>query len=226
MSGVDQSTPPDSQADEGSQATQTVDDPEDYRQQTRLKGILETRERVLERRRDASELYHFGEIDQSTRNTIIRNAVEEYILEVEHLLRDLGSPQTPTGRVDEDSLDVSKDYWTSVHLGTMEFPGDKNLVFNGLKSILDATEILEVQWYEQTEDEVEGQGKTLERWRGQIRQDILVNAYRQTNGFLYELGMDLQTNPDDGDAAFEYTDILEEGPPSGEAPSPTRGEAD
>jgi len=43
--------------------------------------------------------------------------------------------------------------------------------------------------------------------------DVSVRAYRQINKFLAEVGLDADMEGDTEEAEFDYSDILEEGPP-------------
>lgn len=57
----------------------------------------------------------------------------------------------------------------------------------------------------------------------------LLRVFSAANRFYARVGMDLELEEEDGDAGFDYTDILEEGPPSnGEAPQikPDGGDMD
>jgi hypothetical protein len=42
--------------------------------------------------------------------------------------------------------------------------------------------------------------------------------FSAANRFFAQVGMDLELTEDKGDAGFDYSDILEEGPPGGDAP--------
>jgi len=53
---------------------------------------------------------------------------------------------------------------------------------------------------------------------------ISIRYYSAANRFYARVGMDLELSEDDGDAGFEYSDILEEGPP-GTGEKPEIGEA-
>jgi hypothetical protein len=51
-----------------------------------------------------------------------------------------------------------------------------------------------------------------------VRVTTSLRVFQIANRAYAELGMDLEVAEDEGDAGFDYSDILEEGPPEGNAP--------
>jgi len=51
-----------------------------------------------------------------------------------------------------------------------------------------------------------------------VRVTTSLRVFQIANKAYANLGMDLEVAEDDGDAGFDYSDILEEGPPEGDAP--------
>jgi len=47
---------------------------------------------------------------------------------------------------------------------------------------------------------------------------VVMQYFSGANRFFARVGMDLQLKENEGDAGFDYSDILEEGPPGGDAP--------
>lgn len=183
-----------------------VPDPDGFRQQRRMKDILEARKRVLEKRREASELYHFGEIDEETRNTILRSAVEEFIIETEGLMKDCDTNRqyfhTAQPVLDEDGDQVATDDGDpavkyGVRLGDMQLPSGTVREFHGLESIISAENPLSDRWIEVNDGHVGGRSETVETATLQIDERVLLNAYRTVNAFLLEIGMDLDTEEDE-----------------------------
>lgn len=161
-----------------------VPDPDGYRQQRRIKDILDARKRVLEKKRDAEELYHlrkgFGEF---TRDTLLRNAVGEYISEIEWLARD-------------PDVEVSHDYWREVKLGTQHLPNGETIEFRGLESIPNTPDPIVVRWQEQGASHTGGADAVPQQATAQIDKGILMNGFRWANGFLADLGVKLELEKD------------------------------
>lgn len=159
-------------------------DPEEYSQRRRLKRIHDARERVIEKRWDAVRGLHTGELTEYGAKSLIRYAVEDYIMEAERPLRSLSKPDSN----DEDD----RDYWDGVQLGQQTAPG-LGIVdnFEGLQSILDAPDplVYEYTTTEQTIDyRVEETTKTVTI---QIDPEILMAAYRHVNDALGDYGLDI-----------------------------------
>jgi len=57
-----------------------------------------------------------------------------------------------------------------------------------------------------------------EKHRTAVRVTTALRVFQVANRAYSELGMDLEVAEDEGDAGFDYSDILEEGPPGGDAP--------
>lgn len=64
-----------------------IKDASDYKQHRRIKAILDARDRVLDQRRRGMDFLYEGEINQMTFETIVRNAVEDYLIESEFKVR-------------------------------------------------------------------------------------------------------------------------------------------
>ena len=61
--------------------------------------------------------------------------------------------------------------------------------------------------------------------RGYLSPQALMKMFGAANRFYAKVGLDLELEEDDGDAGFDYSDILEEGPP-GSGTSPPQIETD
>lgn len=64
------------------------------------------------------------------------------------------------------------------------------------------------------EHTAEGKKKT----KTAVRVTTSLRVFQVANKAYANLGMDLEVAEDEGDAGFDYSDILEEGPPEGDAP--------
>ncbi len=199
------------EADDSDGISQEVPDPEGYRQHERTKHILNARKRVLEKKRQADELLHGNQITEQTRDTVLRSAVEEYLLEVETLMKECDTDKNYWGDVKEtEDGEVVR---TGVPIGQMGLPNGGALQFRGVGMILDQPNPITVQWKEQVSNTMAGAQLERREEEVQIPAKILLKAYRMVNEFLMEINMDLDTEEEQGDAAFTYSDILQEGPP-------------
>lgn len=166
----------------------------------RFEEIHDSRMRVLQQERKAADGLLEGEIDQLTANMVIRRAVENYIYEVENLVK---PPSKKTNLSD-------KDYWNDVELGEFELPDGQSVKFEGLKSVLEAPNPFVVQTTERRERPLRGETKETVTHRVQIPRSILMNAYRQVNTFLAEIGMEIDPT-DDQTETWHFREITDQG---------------
>jgi len=101
---------------------------QEYKQKQRLKALLEARQKVEEKSDDAEELYVTGKIREDGRNTIVFNAVKEYIREGWPLLLEYAEG------------DGGGDYFDSRPLGQLSVAGD-TIQFEGLIDVLFAPQM-------------------------------------------------------------------------------------
>lgn len=159
-------------------------DPEEYSQRRRLKRIHDARERVIEKRWDAVRGLHSGELTEYGAKSLIRYAVEDYIMEAERPLKNLSDSHG-------DGTD-KEDYWKEIDLGTQthEVLGDLES-FHGLRSVLVAPDPLQYT-YETEERGLDRRIQTTPKTVStQIDPDILMQAYRTVNRALGEYGLDI-----------------------------------
>lgn len=168
-------------------------DNEDLNKQRRLNAIHDAREAVVEARRRVDEALHYGEISQLTANTILRREVENFVHEVEWLM---------------DEAETRQDYWGGADLGTMRLPDGNTFKFVGLQSVLEAADPIEYSWETEENDEWDGRQVQTHRKRMQIPRDVLMNAYRAVNGFLFEIGLDITLDEGEEEYYFDYSDLI------------------
>lgn len=134
----------------------------EYKQKRRLREILETRKQVKEDAKRAYELYAQQQISNEGRNILLLQAVKEFIREV-YVLIDEYDDQLEDGEWNE--------YWngpevqqkqipkpgggtttipvrTGSPLGRIERVQDDDIVFWGLKNVLEANEVYYEEWTE------------------------------------------------------------------------------
>lgn len=174
----------------------TSDDSEDVNRQRRLNAIHDARETVVDRRRRVDDALTYNEITEQTANTVLRREVENYIHEVEWLM---------------DDADTSRDYWAGVELGAMVMPDGNTYEFVGLQSIVETADPIHYQWESEEEDDWDGRTVNKHEETVQIPRDVLMNAYRAVNGFLFEIGLDLGLDDGPTEYGFDYSDLLKPG---------------
>lgn len=216
-------TPPTTTESAPADGTVTVADPDEYTQTRRLRAIHDARENVVQTRNQVEEAEIFQDFDPDAGRRLVRRAVENYALEVEPLVRDADS------RTD-------RDYWSGVELGTMAIhppgwfadvladpgvytvngsgiPEPVGFTFNGLESLFDAGRPPAAAFEMTVQKKHEGVQTVTDTVPREIPLDVLENAYRTLNRVLRDLGIDASLD-DNQDAEFDYSDLLEEGPPN------------
>lgn len=109
-------------ADESASEIAVMDE-EEYKQMSRVRTLLEARQKVKEKSDEAQELYVLGEIDRDVRDAIVFESVQQLIREGWVLLSDWA---------DENAGDEDRtNYLINRPLGTFEV-GGKEIGFNGL----------------------------------------------------------------------------------------------
>lgn len=182
------------------------DDDQDTNKQRRLNAIHDARKAVRDARRRADDALFEGAISQRTANTVIRREVENYIHEVEWLM---------------EAADTERDYEGGIDLGTMQLPDGNTYEFVGLQAILETADPIEYTWQHEARDEWDGRHVETHEETLQIPRDVLMAAYRATNGFLFEIGLDLSLEDGAEEFAFDYSDLLG---PDEEDPRDVEGE--
>lgn len=191
-------------------------DPGEYKQKRRIRSLLDAKEHVLELEREVEHAMLAGHLDEQTGNHALRRAVEHFIFELEPVLKNSDKQLEYWGGfvTDDDDpqrvvpdgdnwvyADDGKTYggdpnWTGPHVGTMALPDGSQHSFFGLAEIVDSPNPLVVEWEEETEDEFEGEQTETQREVVQIPRQVLMNAFRTANEFLFDIGLDLDTEDD------------------------------
>ena len=193
-----------------------IDDPSEYNQRRRLSAIQDARERVMEQRRQALELETYGQIREDLGQTIVREAVEDYVMEVEQLVRRAEDRLTP-----EESEHDTAWYWEEANLGAVYLP-DKGGEYpiHGLQAFLDFPSPYKAEWYEEAEPpagftkhpEADSEGVVHRSAAVQLPKSVSMNAYRVVNRFLAASGLDAnpeKTLPEYGFRELEDYEIEE-----------------
>jgi hypothetical protein len=197
-------------------AAHQVDDPEDFAQKQRLKQIYEARREFQQARAEAPQLRTEREWPLHKYQNHIYNAVQRYFFEVEGLMR-----RHPEGN----------QYLNDVKLGGImkadnvnRENGERGIVnpdrdgdwnpdraFVGLKSMAEKYRPMRTTGYKPDKFQKDTEDTVV---LVTVPVDVSVRAYRQINKFLAEVGLDADMEGDTEEAEFDYSDILEEGPPN------------
>lgn len=179
-----------------------IEDPGEYNQRRRMRAVHDAMDRFHDQRRKARDLYSRGHISEDTHLSILREAVESVLYELEPQLREFD----PT---DEDTeADAEGYYWNHVELGSVEIPPDgKTHKFTGLESIVEFPDPMTVTWEEEP-DPPAGMSHHPNPDAGQqeetvqVPRRVLLRAARAVRAFMNDVGLDLgfdRTSHDDGD---------------------------
>lgn len=216
----------------GDPPNQQVADPEEYNQTQRLRAINRARQRVedtLEQSmvREVTD----PEFSEDDRRQVVRAVVYSYLSNVFWLM------------VRADRGDLVND----VHLGTVELDPPPEFVeltqdrdqsyprvigspdiepetfsIKGLREYLGAPRRFEYTWTIQLQQR-HAQPEPVSQTRGShMPVNISKNAFHAANRFCSETGIDIEIMEDDGDAGFDYSDILKTGPPGNGDPPEIR----
>lgn len=171
------------------QETSGVDDTDDYKQRNRIEAVLNAREHVLDQRRKAMDMRVTGEIPNQLACRIVREAVEAYILESEHLIqRYVPDEDEEEWNTEEE---VARDVWLETQLGSIEMQTHTEEIV-GLKEYLDAPDVFVDQWTESSSSAISGTQTTERTAEYQIPMTVSKQAYRELNRFWEEMGMGLE----------------------------------
>jgi len=167
----------------------SIDDPGEYNQKRRLKQIADTRDRVFQQRRHALDLEANGEIGEQMKRTIIREAVADLVLEVEHLIT----------AQKEDGDWPGQQYWKTAELGSVAIPEQgQNIPVNGLKGFLEFPNPAVVTWVEEPDappgfsTHPDREQRRQRSKQIQLPEEISMRAFRSVTEFLKASGLDAE----------------------------------
>lgn len=161
---------------------------------TRFNEIHNARERVMETQQVISQAEVMGQISEEKATRLYRRMVENYIIELEDLMRE------------SDTENLDEDYWESSDLGSVTLPdGDRRQIV-GLKSILELPDVLTITYKKEVEQPRGGRMKEPVTEGVQLPRRVLRNAFRECNHFCADIGLELDVRPAE-EAEFDYSDI-------------------
>jgi hypothetical protein len=177
------------------EAEYAAEDPSDTIQSKRIEAIFSARQRVVEQKRFARDGVVFGEFGKSTKNEIIRDAVEDYIRELLWLIE---AHQEKTG----------EEYLEGVYLGEFTGPTGEQVQFCGLLDVLNAPRPFEFTIREQTESHLRGVQINERTVTQHVPEHVLMNAFTVANEFCTEVGLDVRVQRA-ADPVFGFDEVGE-----------------
>lgn len=214
-----------------------VEDPEQYSRKQRIKQIHEARERVPQTRGRATRLNLEHQIRDEDVLTAIRRAVEDYIMEVRPLLSEhengsyywedceLGTIQlAPLASPPADAVPVRELDGTRLEMAqdALARRPPNAVPVTGLSSITNLPNPIR-RYTAAKVDPRQGAPYTVYReQRARVPEHVLMEAYAAVNDFIRDADLDLQFKQSD-DAEYDYSDLLENGPPDSDPASASTG---
>lgn len=154
-------------------------DADEYKQKRRLERILDAQDLVEDVGNASMRMYVEGEVKQEARNILLLQATQQFIRECYNLLQDHAA-----------DLDRGEDpYWYGVRddpLGRIQFEHREDVVFYGLRDLLDANWYYRETWTtteqprNRPEREVEHEEVHI------IPQSVIFEGYLRLKRFVHE----------------------------------------
>lgn len=187
-----------------------VDDPSNIKQRRRIESLLDARDRVAEQHRKVLDLQANGQINQQLARRMLRQAVKEYALESEHVIK-ANLPDDSDPRDWSKKEDAAYHTWKECDLGVLEMQTAAR-EFTGVEDFLDAPRVITESWVETAASAVGGTEETVRSQQHEVPLDVSEAAYRALNYFWHEFGMDIEmeTKRPFDDWAEDYEDGIYE----------------
>lgn len=188
-----------------------VEDPSDIKQRRRIEAVLDARERVAEQHRKALDLQAKRQIDEQLARRMIRQAVKEYALESEHVIKANLPDTSDDPREWAAKEEAAYHTWKERDLGVLEMRASIK-EFEGVQAFVETPRVITETWRESAEDAVNGSSETVRRESYEVPIEVSERAYRALNYFWHEFGMDLEMEQKRPfhDWAAEYEDGIYE----------------
>jgi hypothetical protein len=193
-------------------ANAVVIDPDDFANRERLRQIYDARQEFQEARQNAQQLRAKEGWSLHEKQDYVLRAFQRYFFEVEGLME-----RHPEG----------DHYLEEVELGAVLPPeaqdGERNgdnhpeaRVFVGLRSLAHGYRPMPTPgWKNRSGQDTRAIDTEVQVT---VPETTVTKAFRAVNKFLAEVGLDADMDEETRDAGFDYSDILQEGPPGGSAP--------
>lgn len=191
-----------SEDDVGDDLRLGVTDPEDFAQRERLRHIYDARQSFQKRRAELDQIRREQELSLYETQEYLLAGFQSYFFEVEGLMI-----RHPAG----------DHYLEDVELGVVEHaePDGEDRVFVGLEDLTKPYRPMPTPGYKTPSRNRRGTSDAVVHVS--VTTPIINRGFREINKFLAEVGLDADMENEHQDAGFDYSDLLEEGPPGADS---------
>lgn len=194
-----------------------IGDPEDISQAKRIHELLSRRSGVIDARDAATDALAFGEADEQTAKSYYQSRIESLIIDL-------------WTKFENSDMESGQEYLESADIDTVQVPPPEELLpssdgdMAAGEDVPDpkAVTIQGLQWFIDNEPVVAAEF-TAYTWNPPGERTVpnhrmlpwstLDRALIMCMKFIDETGIDADLQVEEGDAGFDYEDILEDGPP-------------
>jgi len=186
-----------------------VTDPENFAQMERLRQIYNARQKFQEDRQKADQLRAEEGWPLWKRENYVLYAFQRYFFEVEGLMK-----RHPKGDYYLEEIELGR--VEPVGVEGEDYSPDDIRVFQGLRSLAHGYRPMPTTGYSRPKKGRERSGDR--EVQVTVPESAIIRAFRAVNEFIAEVGLDADMDDESQDAGFDYSDILEDGPPEGDKP--------
>lgn len=191
-----------------------IDDPEELSQKTRIRELLSRRTSVIDARDQAFDAMTLGQASEEQALAFYRSRIESLILDLwtkfENEDLDEGGEYLKSESIDTVKI-PPPDEFSAGNLAEGETPPKpKKKTINGLKWFIENDPIIRVEFTAHSWSPPGERTVVAER---ALPRRTLDRALVKCMEFIDETGIDIDVRQDTGDHGFDYSDILENGPP-------------
>lgn len=168
-----------------------VTDPSDINQKRRINLINNLREQFHEQYDKIYDKLAAGQIGEQLARKMLRQAVKQYALESEQVIR-ANLPDTNSDpREWTQEQEAAYHTWKERDLGALEMR-TQTIEFTGVEDFLEAPRIFTDTWRETADTPVGGTDEALNQEQHEIPLEVSERAYRALNYFWFEFGLDVK----------------------------------
>lgn len=220
-----------------------INDPEELSQQQRIKELLERRRDVLDARNQSFDAELLGDVNHAEAVSFYRSRVESLIMDL--WTKFTSDPSATAKRADgagaesgTNTEEIGRQYLDREVIDEIEIPppdelrptgngglapgadppDPKTVTIRGLRWFIENDGTIQVPFSAELYDPP---GEKTEVREVAVPRETLDQALLKCIEFLDEIGVDADLTEGQGDAGFDYSDIIEEGPPEGDTPNVT-----
>lgn len=163
--------------------------------QTRFDEIHQARERVTETGRVLSQARRTSRINEKNAALMYRDAVKNYILELQNLMR--------------NADDLEKNYWETVEIGAFKLPDGSVKTLHGLQSVLDEPDTWAVTYEESVQKPRQGDTTSTTTEEVYVPYRVIEKAWQRCEEFCDDFGLELEA-ADVDNQPWQFRKIVDE----------------